>query len=161
MLFYHKSKRNAKTANPVDTILDSFLGEIVWGGNAPAAAIEKWTPKATALLQDANKPMGKLERLPFKPISENFDKAKSVASFPVFTGDGPSQITVSSVKGKDAISKLSMLVDTDYERDGSDVTICITDPEVIGMVGWREYAVEFDVNSLATKTSKTKMQKIK
>lgn len=138
----------AKTANPVDTILDSFLGEIVWGGNAPAAAIEKWTPKATALLQDANKPMGKLERLPFKPISENFDKAKSVASFPVFTGDGPSQITVSSVKGKDAISKLSMLVDTDYERDGSDVTICITDPEVIGMVGWREYAVEFDVKAL-------------
>lgn len=140
----------AKTANPVELMLDSFLGEIVWGGNSPAAAIEKWTPKAKALLDDANKPLGKMEKLAFKPINETFDKAKSLAAFPLFTEDGPTQITIEHVKGKNGIVKGSMLVKMDYERDGEDVTITLTDPEKIGFNGWTEFELEFDVKAVET-----------
>ena len=138
----------AKTANAIDSMLDSFLGEVVWGGNAPATAVEKWSPKAIALLQDANKPMAKIERLPFSTITVGFDKQKSITAFPVFNPDGKSNVKISYAKGKDGIDKGSLLVTTDYEKDGADITVTSTDINQIAFVGWREYKVEFDIKAL-------------
>src|SRR5574344_379375 len=74
------------SVSALDTdFMSAFLGEVIWTGNSPAAAIEKYTPKAQALLADANKPMGKFERLPFKGISEDFEKFKEKKIGETFT----------------------------------------------------------------------------
>lgn len=138
----------ARTANAIDSMLDNFLGEVVWGGNSPAAAIEKWTPKANALLQDANKPMEKIVKLPFKTITKKFDNQKELSAFPVYNPDGKSNVKISLAKGTDAIDKGSLLVTTDYEKDGADITITISDQKQLAMVGWRQYVIEFDVKAL-------------
>ncbi len=126
----------------LDSMLDSFLGEVVWAGNSPASAIEKWTPKAKALLADANKPVGKLEKLPFSKITQDFEGVSSpnglVSSF---EGIKSAKITVekSGIKGK------SLKITYDPEKDGAETSVVITDAAKLGIVGWREYKVEFDV----------------
>lgn len=138
-----------RTANSISTILSSFLGEIVWTGNSPSTAIEKWQPKAQALVQDANVPMDKIVRLNFKTQNENFNKEKDLKAFPLYNPDNNSKVKLSYAKGKDAIDKGSLLVTTDYETEGmADITATITDKEQFGMVGWREYIVEFDIKAL-------------
>lgn len=132
------------TESPISTIINSFLGEIVWSGNSPATAVASWTPKAVALVQDANKPMGKLEKLPFRPISEEFKKEKDALQ--IFSKMPDTEYTsVNLSYEKKGIDKGSLKISCDYEVDGEDMIYCISDPAKLGVVGWRAYNVEFDI----------------
>ncbi len=126
----------------IDSMLDSFLGEVVWSGNSPASAVEKWTPKAKALLADANKPMGKLERLPFTKITQDFEKVSSPDGLAKpYEGMKSAKVSITSkgIKGK------SLEVKYDPDVDGEEGFMVMTDATKLGIVGWREYKVEFDV----------------
>ncbi len=136
------------TESPIESIINSFLGEIVWSGNSPASAIAAWTPKAVALVADANKPMGKLEKLPFKKIEMDFKKKKQAEAFRMMPGTDYSSVAVSWVDGAEAIDKGSLKISMDYEKDGADITGAITDADKLAIVGWREYVIEFDVKAL-------------
>jgi ABC-type glycerol-3-phosphate transport system substrate-binding protein len=134
------------TTSPIESIVNSFLGEIVWSGNSPATAIASWEPKAVALVQDANKPVGKLERLPFKAVNEVFKNNKMLAAFKPMPDTEYSSVQISfEPKG---IEAGSLKIACDYEVDGEDVAYCLTDPALLGIVGWRSYEVEFDIKAL-------------
>jgi hypothetical protein len=126
----------------LDSMLDQFLGEVVWSGNSPASAIEKWTPKAKALLADANKPIGKLEKLPFKTITQDFEAVSSTNGL-VAPFEGVKSVKTSIVNG--GIKGKSLKIEWDPETTGSDSMLILTDATKLGIVGWREYKVEFDV----------------
>lgn len=136
------------TTSPLQSIVNSFLGEVVWLGNSPATAIASWQPKAVALVQDANKPVGKLERLSFKTIKEPFKNEKSIDSFQ--PQPETEYTSVSYSFEKNGIDGGSLKISCDYEVDGEDITVALTNPAKIGIVGWRDYIVEFDVKAIKT-----------
>lgn len=136
------------TVAALDSMLDQFLGEVVWAGNSPASAIEKWTPKAKALLADANKPLGKLEKLPFSKVDQNFDKVKAGDLSKYVTAfEGASGVNISLVSGKAAIGGKGNSLRIEYDPSvlGESASIVITDPSKLGIVGWRNYKITFDV----------------
>lgn len=141
------------TASAIDSIMNDFLGEIIWTGNSPAAAIEKWTPKATALVTDANKPMGKLERLPFKGISQTFDKMKEKKLAEYFTPWAETKTAkISLVSGKEAISgKQSLKLEFTPEEGSTGAILTLSNPEEFGIVGWRDYKVTFSAKMVGEK----------
>lgn len=135
------------TVSALDSMLDEFLGEVVWGGNSPASAVEKYTPKAQAILADANTPIGKLEKLPFKGVSQNFDKltASNISTY-MKKWEGTSTAKFSLVSGGSAIggSGNSLKLEYNPDTDGDSCSVVLTDPTNLGIVGWRNYKVEFD-----------------
>ncbi len=141
------------TVAALDSMLDEFLGEVVWSGNSPASAIEKYTPKAQAILADANTPIGKLTKLPFKGVNQNFDKMSDsqLASY-VKAWESTTTAKFSLVSGSGAIggSGKSLKLEFDPDTDGTEATIVITDPTNLGIVGWRNYKVEFDAKAIGT-----------
>ena len=129
-------------------IMNDFLGEIIWTGNSPSAAIAAYTPKAAVLVADANKPMEKIERLPFKTISLGFRSAKEVSYFPVYEPDKHPDVKITQASGSEAIGKGGLKISMDYTKDGSDIIATISDIKNVAFVGWREYKVDFDVKAL-------------
>lgn len=134
------------TESPIETIINSFLGEIVWSGNSPATAIASYEPQARALIADANTPVGKLEKLPFKTISMEFKKEKDVSTFVPMPGTEYKSTGISFEKK--GIDKGSVKFTMDYEVDGEDIIVAITDLNKCAMVGWRDYSVEFDIKAI-------------
>ncbi|HOS29907.1 MAG TPA: extracellular solute-binding protein [Treponemataceae bacterium] len=135
------------TASTIDSMLDEFLGEIVWTGNSASAAIAGYTAKAESLIIEANKPMEKPVRLNFKTISEDFEKKGAEKAFTLFKPENKS-VKVSIVSGKEAIKGKSLKISMSSAVDGEYVDAVITDPELFGIVGWRDYKVSFDVKIL-------------
>jgi len=130
-------------------IMNDFLGEIIWTGNSPSTAVAAYTPKAAALISDANKPMEKIERLPFKTLSLKFTTAKEIAAFPVFEPEKQKGVKISQAAGKDTIDgKGGLKISMDYTKDGQDVTATVSDTKSVALVGWREYKIDFDVKAL-------------
>lgn len=137
------------SASALDSMLDEFLGEIVWDGNAASAAIAGHRAKAESLILEANKPMEKPVRLSFRKISENFEKKGAEDAFKVFDSEKKS-VKISIVNGKEAIKGKSLKISMDSSIDGEYIDAIITDPEELGIVGWRDYKVTFDVKILST-----------
>lgn len=139
-------------ASALDTMIDPMLGEIVWTGDSPSQAIAGWQSQAELLLAEANKPGEKPVRLPFKPIKIDFEKTK-LDGFKV-GGDGEyKSVKLSIISGKQAIKGKSLLVQLDSDVDGEWIDAVITNPDVLGVVGWRDYRVSFDVKLLSTPKS--------
>lgn len=132
-------------ASALDPMIDNMLGEIVWTGNSPSQAIAGWASQAELLLAEANKPAEKPTRLPFRPIKVDFED-KDISAFKV-NGEY-SSVKISAVSGSQAITGTSLLVKLDSAVDGEWIDALITDPEKIGVSGWRDYRISFDVKPL-------------
>src|SRR5574344_155175 len=144
------------TVAAIDSILDEFLGEVIWTGNSPAAAIEKYTPKAQALLTDANKPVEKPVQLPFKGITMDFEKTKTKDLATLISAWKDAKDTTDAkftiVSGKDAIDgKQSLKIEFTPKKDETGAIVALTDPKNFGIVGWREYKVSFKVRLVGKK----------
>jgi multiple sugar transport system substrate-binding protein len=98
------------------------------------------------LIDDANTPPEKPERLAFKTIDINFENGDIGA----FRAADPKMksVKLSIVSGDQAISGKSLLVQMDSAIDGEWIRAFITDPAKIGIVGWRNYRVTFDLKPL-------------
>ena len=137
----------------INSIMNQFLGEVIWTGNSPAAAIEKYTPKAQALIIDANKPMQKLVRLPFKGVNQDFEKMKEkdIPNY-VTAWKETKDVKISIVTGKDAIDgKQSLKMEFAPEKDQTGATIALTNAKNLGIVGWREYKISLKVKMVGKK----------
>jgi ABC-type sugar transport system, periplasmic component len=139
------------TASALDSMLDDFLGEIVWTGNSASTAIAGYKAKAEALLADANKPMEKPVRLAFKNYKVDFENG-DISAFSIMNSgkkDAKNKsVKLSLVSDDRAISGKSLLLEMDQAVDGEWIDAAITDPEKLGIVGWRNYRVTFDVKAL-------------
>ena len=142
----------------LDSMMNEFLGEIIWTGNSPASAIEKFTPKAQALLADANKPMGKLVQLPFKGLDENFEKMsdKKIPDF-ASTWKDTKTAKISLVSGSQAIDgKKSLKIEfTPKDDKETGAVVVLTNPQKFGIVGWRNYKVTFKAKLVGKKLGDT------
>ncbi len=135
----------ALLASPVQPIIGNLLGEIVWTGLAPSTAISMYEPVAKILVDEATKAPEKIVKLPFKPIEINFDNS----NFDGMTINPETKsVKTSIVSGKEAIKGKSLLVKMDHETDGEWINAILTDPEKIGIVGWRDYRITFDFKAL-------------
>jgi ABC-type glycerol-3-phosphate transport system substrate-binding protein len=131
----------------LETIKNDFIGEIVWGGIQPASAIASYKPRAQALIDEANTPPEKIERLPFKAINVTFENGDISAFKPM--DPSKKSVSLSIVEGDKAIKGKSLLVTMDQAADGEWIDAFLTDAEKLGIVGWRDYRVSFDLKPLA------------
>ncbi len=134
------------STSALDSMLDDFLGEIVWTGNSASAALAAYTAKAEALVSDANKPLEKPVQLPFKTIKIDFEKGDISAFKRMY--DELESVNISLVSDSRAIKGKSLLISMDHAVDGEYIDAVLTDPEKLGIVGWRNYKVTFDVKAL-------------
>ncbi len=134
------------TESLLENLKNDMIGEVVWGGIAPATVIASYKPRAQALLDDANTPPEKIERMAFKKIKIDFEDGDISA----FKAVGPKKksVSLSIVEGDQAIKGKSLLVKMDQAVDGEWIEAFLTDPEKIGIVGWRNYRVSFDLKPL-------------
>jgi multiple sugar transport system substrate-binding protein len=141
------------TASALDSMLDQFLGEIVWTGNSASTAIASYKAKAESMILDANKPMEKPVQLPFKSIKADFENG-DISAFPVMNKDLKS-VKLSIISDDRAINGKSLLVEMDPAVDSKAefIDAILTDPEKFGVVGWRSYQITFDVKALSAPLS--------
>jgi len=123
----------------------NIVGEIAWGGAQPKERLEAIRPLAQAIIDDANEPPEKVEQLPFKTVNYDFESGNA-SVFKAFDSK-QSSVKLSIVSGSEAISGKSLKVELNSKRDGSPIYI-ISDPEKLGMVGWRNYLVSFKIKLL-------------
>jgi multiple sugar transport system substrate-binding protein len=134
------------TVSALDSMLDDFLGEIVWTGNSASTAVAGYKAKAESLVLEAGKPMEKPVRLPFKDIKIDFENG-DLSAFKIMSEDLKS-VKFSIVSDSRAIKGKSLLVEMDQAKDGEWIDALLTDPEKLGVVGWRNYKITFDVKPL-------------
>jgi multiple sugar transport system substrate-binding protein len=146
-----KSSYPGTTASALDSMLDEFLGEIVWTGNSASTAIEGYKAKAESLVAEANKPGEKPVQLPFKDIKIDFENG-DLSAFAIMNKDLKS-VKYSIVSDSRAISGKSLLVEMDQAADGEWIDALLTNPDKLGIVGWRNYKITFDVKPLFAPTS--------
>jgi ABC-type glycerol-3-phosphate transport system substrate-binding protein len=135
------------TASALDSILDDFLGEIVWSGSSASQAIAGYKAKAESLILEASKPMEKPVQLPFKTIKVDFENG-DLSAFKILNKDLKS-VKFSIVSDSRAISGKSLLVEMNQAVDGEWIDALLTDPEKLGVVGWRDYKITFEVKPLS------------
>ena len=133
------------SASPLDSIVSSFLGEIVWTGLDPATALAAWRGQAEILVAEANKPGEKPTRLPFKAWAIDFEKGGTKG---LEVGPETKNVKISVVSDARAIKGKSLLVSCDYTKDGEYIDAVFSNPDQYGFVGWRDYRVSFDVKML-------------
>jgi len=138
-------------ASAIDTLMSKFLGEIVWTGNSASTAITGYTAAAQTLIDEANKPMEKPVRLPFKNVKIDFEDG-DISMFKV-GGDKLTSVKLSVVEGDNAIKGKSLLVSCDSAVDGEWLSAIVSDTAKLGLVGWRDYKVSFDVKALKSPAS--------
>jgi len=136
---------------PIDTITEKFLGEIVWTGNSPSAAIAGYTAAAQTLVEEANKPLEMPVRLPFKNVKIDFEDGD--ASMFKVASDELKSVKLSIVSDDRAIKGKSLLVSMDSAVDGEWISAIVSDPAKLGLSGWRDYKVSFDVKPLKAPAS--------
>jgi multiple sugar transport system substrate-binding protein len=134
------------TESLLEGVKNEFIGEVVWGGIAPASVIAAYKPRAQAAIDDANTPPEKIERLAFKKIKIDFNDG-DYSAFKV-ADPAKKSVSLSIVEGEQAIEGKSLLVKMDQVKDGEWINAFITDPEKAGIVGWRNYRVSFDLKPL-------------
>jgi ABC-type glycerol-3-phosphate transport system substrate-binding protein len=134
------------TASALDSMLDNFLGEIVWTGNSASTAIAGYKAKAEQLVADANKPMEKPVQLPFKAVKYDFEEGD--ASIWQITSKDFKSVKVSIVDDSRAIEGKSLLISMDSATDGEWVNAVFSNADKLGVVGWRNYKISFDVKAL-------------
>lgn len=145
-----KASYPALAASPVQTIIANLLGEIVWTGLDPATTISMYKPVAQVLVEEANKKPEKIVKLPFRPISIDFEKGKLTG----FTRN-PKMASVKTeiVSDSRAIKGKSLLIKMNHDSDGEYIDALFTDPDTLGVVGWRDYRISFDVKALGAPSS--------
>ncbi|TCW61209.1 extracellular solute-binding protein [Treponema sp. J25] len=134
----------------LDPMLDNFLGEIVWTGNSPAAAIAGYKAQAETLIAEAAKPFEKPVKLPFNPITVDFENG-DISAFKVGKPEYKS-VKLQIVSDSRAIKGKSLLISMDSKVDGEWIDAVFTDPEKVGIVGWRNYTISFDIKPLKMPT---------
>jgi hypothetical protein len=141
-----KASYPGTTSSALDSILSGFFGEVVWAGNSPSAAIAGYKPKAEQLVLDSNKPMEKPVRLPFKSVKVDFDDGDISAFAPLSTE--LKSVKLSLVEDSRAIEGKSLLISMDSAVDGEWINAVVTDAAKLGVVGWRNYKISYDVKLL-------------
>lgn len=134
------------TNSVLQPIMQGFLGEVVWSNLDPANVLESYKPKAQAIVLDANTPLEKPERLKFKNISVDFEDG-DISAFKV-ADPAKKSVSISLIDGDKAIAGKSLLVKVDSASDGEWIDCVMTDPEKLGIVGWRNYMISFDVKMI-------------
>jgi hypothetical protein len=89
--------------------------------------------------------------LPFKNVKIDFEDG-DISMFKV-GGDKLTSVKLSVVEGDNAIKGKSLLVSCDSAVDGEWLSAIVSDTAKLGLVGWRDYKVSFDVKALKSPAS--------
>ena len=104
-----------------------------------------YKPVAQVLVEEANKKPEKIVKLPFRPITVDFEDGKQTG---FARNPKAASVKTEIVSDARAIKGKSLLIQLNHDTDGEFIDALFTDPDTLGVVGWRDYRISMDIKAL-------------
>lgn len=127
----------------VRATMSNLVDEVVFNQVTPTTAIYKYQLKAIELVGHTKDKLV-YEPSGFRGVVQNFNRINDNDGY-VRTFPGSKTGVATIVSGKKALAGHSLSLSFDPETEGNGAYIVLTDSEKLGLVGWRNYEISFDV----------------